>query len=60
MKLDIPSLIVATVILTAAIFNRVGIASDDMTYTAFIAVLVVGFAWSRRQVCRISCSQAHA
>mgnify|MGYP001269233907 CR=1 FL=1 len=60
MKLDIPSLIVAAVILIAAILNRVGVASDDMAYTAFIGVLLVGFAWSRRQVCRTACAGARA
>ena len=60
MRFDIPSLIVATLILAAAILNRVGIVGDDMAYTAFISVLVIGFAWSRRQVCRTACVRARA
>ena len=53
MKFDIPSALVAGAILAAAALNRFGVIGDELTYAAFISVLVAGFATARRQVCRL-------
>ena len=53
MTIDKPSAIVAALILAVAILNRFAGVSDDVAYSAYIAVLLIGFGWSRQQACRL-------
>lgn len=57
MKIDIPSLLVGAVILALAILNRFGVIGDELAYAGFISILVGGFAFARRQVCRQECAR---
>ena len=53
MTFDKPSLIVAIAILAVAVLNWAGVLTDDLSYAGFIATLVMGFATSRQEVCRL-------
>ena len=53
MTFDKPSLIVAIAILAVAALNWAGVLTDDLSYAGFIATLVLGFAISRQEVCRL-------
>ena len=53
MTFDKPSLIVAITILAVAALNGTGVLTDDLSHAGFIATLVLGFAMSRQEVCRL-------
>ncbi len=56
MKLDLPTLVVAGAILALAVLNRFGVIGDELAYAGFISVLLGGFVFARRQVCRLECA----
>ena len=52
MRFDIPSLVVAATILLVAALRSIGWLPREVAYNGFIILPLLGFAWSRRQVCR--------
>ena len=56
MRIDRPSLILAAgILLVAAIFALGGI-SESAAKDAFIVLPLLGFAWSRREACKLECT----
>lgn len=55
MKIDIPSLILAGAILLVAALLTAGGIGEDAAKNAFILLPLIGFAWSRREACRLRC-----
>jgi hypothetical protein len=52
MRFDIPSLIFAAVILLIALASSTGLIAPDTATAGFILLPTLGFAWSRREVCK--------
>ena len=55
MTIDIPSLILASAILLVAALLTGGGIGEDAAKNAFILLPLIGFAWSRREACRLRC-----
>ena len=60
MKFDKPSLAIGIAILMVALMNYIGALTDDLAYTGFIFVLVMGYATARQEVGRLKSAQAAA
>ena len=53
MTFDKPSAGIAVAILMVALMNWMGVLGDELAYSGFIVVLLLGFASARQEVCRL-------
>ena len=60
MKFDKPSLAIGIAILMVALMNYIGALTDDLAFTGFILVLVMGYAKARQEVCRLKSARTAA